>query len=869
MTTLFLVRGSVDIPIGTKLGRYEIRAFIGAGGMGQVYRAHDTSLGRDVAIKSLPPVYLSPDRLRRFEQEARATSALNHPNILAIFDIGTFQNAPFVVSELLEGQTLRERLSRGALPPRKAIEYAKQIGRGLGAAHEKGIVHRDLKPENIYLTNSGHVKILDFGLAKLVDPVLSEDELSQVETKHLNTEPGVVLGTAGYMSPEQVRGNPADPRSDIFSFGAVLYEMVVGVRPFRGDSSVETMNAILKDEPPPIPLSERGVSIPLQRVINHCLEKQPQDRFQTARDLVFNLDSITDASSIDSSLSMPTVASPVIVHRSWIKWALPLVIGVILLAAGFFAGRYSAVTTLPSYTRLTFRHGAIYTARFTSDGKGILFSATWDGNPVDISYMRVESSDVQTLGAPNMEMLSVSPAGDMAVLLNEKYLYHFTNQGTLGRMSIASGSPREMLENVQDADWNPVDNSLAIVRANNAHVQLEFPIGKKLYETDGYISHVRVSPKGGRVAFLDHPLSGDSRGNVAVIDTTGQVKRLTDEFTDETGLAWAPSGEEIWFTASKSGEAAGLYAVTLAGAQRIILRTPVALRLHDISKEGDVLITGNQESTPVTGLGPGDTRERDLSWLSSVRVTDLSPDGTSFIFNESGQGSGTNYSLYLRKTDGSPAIRLGSGHGHGRSPDGKSVISISLEPPQIVLLPIGAGEAKPLERFGIEQYGYGASWLPDGKSIVFIGKEKGHALRTYVQDIAGGPPRPISPEGIYGYLVSPDGKFVVAKASDEKKGLYSVSGGESRDIPGVDNDDRVIGWADAQSLYVFRDRERPLRIFKLNVTNGHKELQKEILPGDLGGVLGSINVLMTPNGKSYVYAFTRQLSDLYLVKGLR
>jgi eukaryotic-like serine/threonine-protein kinase len=859
----------MDIPIGTKLGRYEIRAFIGAGGMGQVYRAHDTSLGRDVAIKSLPPVFLSPDRLRRFEQEARATSALNHPNILAIFDIGTFENAPFVVSELLEGETLRERLGRGPIPARKAIEYAKQMGRGLAAAHEKGIVHRDLKPENIYLTESGHVKILDFGLAKLVEPVLSEDELSQVETKHLQTEPGVVLGTAGYMSPEQVRGNPADQRSDIFSFGAVLYEMVVGARPFRGDSSVETMNAILKEEPAPIPLGERGVSIPLQRIITHCLEKQPQDRFQTARDLVFNLDSITDASSLDSSLSMATVPSPVIARRSSLKWLIPAALGVILLGAVFFAGRYSMNASLPSYTRLTFRHGAIYTARFTSDGKGIFFSATWDGNPVDISYMRVESSDVQTIGSPNTQMLSLSPSGDMAVLLNEKYLYHFVNQGTLGRMSLAGGTPREMLENVQDADWNPVDNSLAIIRATNGHVQLEFPIGKKLYETDGYVSHVRVSPKGDFVAFLDHPLSGDSRGTVAVIDAGGKINRLTEEFTDETGLSWSPSGEEIWFTASKSGEAAGLYAVTLAGKQRIVLRTPVSLRLHDISKDGDVLVTGNQESTPVAGLAPGETRERDLSWLSSVRITDLSADGTSFIFNESGQGSGTNYSLYLRKTDGSPAIRLGSGHGHGRSPDGKSVISILLDPPQIVLLPIGAGEAKPLERFGIEQYGYGATWLPDGKSIVFIGKEKGHALRTYVQDIAGGPPRPITPEGIYGHLVSPDGKYVLGRAVDEKKGLYSVTGGESRDIPGIENDDRVIGWADAQSIYVFRDRERPLRIFKLNVTNGHKEPQKEILPGDLGGVLGSINVLMTPDAKSYVYAFTRQLSDLYLVKGLR
>ncbi len=860
----------MDIPIGTRLGRYEVRAFIGAGGMGQVYRAHDSSLRRDVAIKSLPAIHLSPDRLNRFEQEARATSALNHPNILAIFDFGTYQNGPFVVSELLEGQTLRERLTHGPLPARKAIDYAKQIGKGLAAAHEKGIVHRDLKPDNIFITNDGHLKILDFGLAKLIDPVLSDDELSQVDTKRYSTEPGMVMGTVGYMSPEQVRGHAADPRSDIFSFGAVLYEMVTGTRPFRGGSSVETMNAILKEEPPPIPIGEHGNSILLQRVITHCLEKEPQDRFQTARDLVFNLDSLSGNSSVIGSLSMHTSAAPVI-SRRWprLKWLVPAVVAAILLTAIFFAGRYSASTSLPTYTRLTFRHGAIYSARFTSDGKGIFFSATWDGNPVDISYMRVESSDVQTVGSPNVQMLSVSPSGDMAVLLNGKYLYHFTNQGTLGRMSLTGGSPREMLENVQDADWNPRDNSLAIVRADKNKVQLEFPIGKKLYETDGYVSDIRVSPEGDRVAFLDHPLSGDSRGAVAVVNLSGEVTKLTGEFNDELGLAWAPSGKEIWFTASQSGESAALYAVTLTGKQRIVLRTPIGLRLHDISKDGDVLLTSNQESTPVTGLAPGDTRERDLSWLSIVRITDLSPDGTSLIFNEAGQGSGTNYSVYLRKTDGSQAIRLGSGHGHGRSPDGKSVISITLEPPQIVLLPIGAGEAKPLERFGIEQYGYGATWLPDGKSIVFIAKEKGHALRTYVQDIAGGQPRPITPEGIIGHLVSPDGKYLVGRSPDETKGLYSLNGSETRDIPGLEKEDRVIGWANAESLYVFRDRERPLRVFKLNVSNGRKELQKEILPADLGGVLGSINMLMTPDAKSYVYAFTRRLSDLYLVKDLR
>lgn len=858
----------MDIPIGTKLGRYEIRAFIGAGGMGQVYRAHDTSLGRDVAIKSLPPVYLSPDRLRRFEQEARATSALNHPNILAIFDIGTYENAPFVVSELLEGQTLRERLSQGPLPPRKAIEYAKQIGRGLGAAHEKGIVHRDLKPENIYITNSGHVKILDFGLAKLVDPIVSEDELSQVETKHLNTEPGVVLGTAGYMSPEQVRGNRADPRSDIFSFGAVLYEMVVGVRPFRGDSSVETMNAILKEEPQPIPVSERGVSILLQRVINHCLEKAPQDRFQTARDLVFNLDSITDPSSFDSSLSMATVPSPVIARRSWIKWAVPALIGVILCAV-FFAGRYSASTTLPSYTRLTFRRGAIYSARFTSDGKGIFFSASWDGNPVDISFMRSESPDVQTLGPANTQLLSISPAGEMAVLLNSKYLFHLVNQGTLARMSLAGGNAREMLENVQEADWSPDGSVLAVVRFDKTHNQLEYPIGKKLYETEGYISNPRVSPAGDRVAFLEHPIHGDSRGWITMVDASGQTKKLTEEWSDESGLAWPSSGDEIWFTASKSGEAQALYAVTLTGKQRILLRTPLSLKVQDISPNGEVLLAGTQESTPVIGLAPGETKERDLSWLSGARITDLSEDGTSLIFNESGQGSGTNYAVYLRKTDGSPAVRLGEGHGQGRSPDGKWVISFLTNPPQIVLLPTGAGQAKTLERYNIEQYGYGASWLPNGSGIVFVGKEKGQAQRSYVQDFNGGPPRPVTPEGVAGFLVSPDSKLLLAKDNSEKKALYTLSGGSPIFVSGLEDEDRVIRWAGDDSLYIYRDRERPIRIYKLSISTGRKELVKEIIIGDSAGLLGTITVLLTPDGKGYVYSFTRRLSDLYLIKGLK
>jgi len=360
----------MNIATGTLLGRYEIRALIGAGGMGEVYRARDTSLGRDVAIKVLPPgLSQDKERLHRFEQEARATSSLNHPNILVIFDIGTFEGSTYVVSELLEGETLRDRLLGNVLPPRKAVEYAVQIARGLATAHEKGIIHRDLKPENIFITTDGHAKILDFGLAKLLDTAVPEETTSQVQTKRVVTFAGAILGSMGYMSPEQVRGRSVDQRSDIFSFGTVLYEMVTGARAFRGDSSVETMNAILKEEPPTIQTSGRAIPPALERVITHCLEKQPQDRFQSARDLAFGLESVISHSGTYSA-AYPAISTEE--KKSRLKWLVFVALAVIvvgLLALSFFVGRKSADTSLPTYTQLTFLRGSIYTARFTSHGQ--------------------------------------------------------------------------------------------------------------------------------------------------------------------------------------------------------------------------------------------------------------------------------------------------------------------------------------------------------------------------------------------------------------------------------------------------------------------------------------------------------------------
>ena len=863
----------MSIATGTLLGRYEVRALIGAGGMGEVYRARDTSLGRDVAIKVLP-VELSQnlERLRRFEQEARATSSLNHPNILMIFDIGTFEGSTYVVSELLEGETLRERLLSGTLPARKAIEYSVQVARGLATAHDKGIIHRDLKPENIFITNDGHAKILDFGLAKLLDAEVPGDLSSEAQTKRVVTYAGALLGSVGYMSPEQVRGRPVDARSDIFSLGLVMYEMITGDRAFCGDSAVETMNAILKEEPPPLQTPARVVPLALERVITHCLEKQPQDRFQTARDLAFGLESVTSQSGIYSAI-IPALDVDEEEDKRSLKWLVFATLGLIvagLLALSFFVGRRTAGASLPAYTQLTFRRGSIYTARFTPDGKEIFFSGAWNGNPIDVSLMRSESHTIKNLDLTNTELLSISSKGEMAVLLNTKYLFHFINQGTLARTSLAGGVAREMLENVQEADWSPDGNNLLVIRFDKVRSQLEYPIGRVLYTSAGYVSNPRISPKGDLIAFLDHPVHGDNRGSVMVVDTNGQAQKLTGEWLGEDGLAWSPAGDEIWFTATKEGEAQALYAVTLAGKQRVLVRTMINVKLQDISPNGEVLLTASNESTPITGMLPGETKERDLSWLNRVLVTDLSPDGSSFIFNEFGQGSGENYTIYLGKSDGSEALQLGKGYGVGRSPDGKWVISILLNPPGIELLPTGPGQTKPLGHFDIQQYSYSASWLPDGKNIVFVGKEAGHAPRTYLQSLDGGAPRPVTPEGITGSLVSIDGKFVVGRDRDNKHALYPLSGGEPRAVLGLQDNERVIRWtADGNSLYVYHDRELPLKIFRLNVSTGQRELLREITPADPAGRLGSVNVLLTPNGKGYIYAFNRHLSDLYLVTGLK
>jgi Serine/threonine protein kinase len=858
----------------TTIDQYRIVSKIGEGGMGVVYRARDTRLRRDVAIKVLPArLSKNKDRLNRFGQEARAAGSLNHPNILVIHHIGTYQGGPYIVSELLEGDTLRQRMDGVALPQRKAIDYALQIARGLAAAHEKGIVHRDIKPDNIFITGDGRVKILDFGLAKLTATSVREQSATEASTQ-VNTEPGAVVGTMGYMSPEQLNGEPVDHRSDIFSFGAILYEMLSGKKAFRRNSLAETLSAILQEDPPALSETNKTISPTLECFVRHCLEKKPAERFHSACDLAFGIESISGISGA-SKPEMSVLPTPV---RSFF-WPILLGVTVLVLgvgiAAGLFAGKSFWKTAPPSYQRLTFSRGTTWNARFAPDGQTVLYSARWNGNPLNVLTTRAGNNESRSLNLEKTDLLAVSSANELAVLRNARYQHHFISRGTLARLSTDGGTPRDLLEDVQEADWSPDGTKLAVVHWVNGRNRLEYPVGKVLYEAAGFISHPRVSPKGDLVAFMDHQEDADNRGWVAVVDLTGKKTVLSGEWGSEEGLAWSPAGDEVWFTANKTGEPDALYAVTLSGKERLVLRTPSRLMLHDISHDGHVLMTRYNLETTIIGQPPGEPKARDLSWLDLGFLLDLSADGKTILIGYAGDGAGMNYAVYARKTDGSPAVRLGDGAGGKLSPDGKWALTVHLTPPQLVMLPTGAGEARFLERGPIEQYVYPATWFPDGKQVVFLGRESGHDWHYYLQSIDGGPPRPITPEGttapgFRGVLISPDGRWVIASDAQHQLSFYPVDGGAPRPIQHLESDDEIIGWSsDRRSLYLAQSREMPIRVYRFDPTTGRREQLKEIMPADLAAIHSTKVIVMTPDGNGYAYSVLRKLSDLYLVEGLK
>jgi eukaryotic-like serine/threonine-protein kinase len=850
------------LEVGTKLGPYELTAPLGSGGMGEVYRARDLRLHREVAIKILPASFSSDvQRLRRFEQEAQAAATLNHPNILAVYDVGTETNCPYIVSELLNGETLRERLRDTPLPIRKTIDYAAQIARGLAAAHEKGIVHRDLKPENIFITEDGRVKILDFGLAKLTRPETSSD--GQLLTQGVDSDVGTVLGTVGYMSPEQVRGKPADARSDLFSLGAILYEMLSGKRAFKGESAIDTMSAIVKEEPPELTESNRNIPPALEAVARHCLEKNPSERFQSARDVAFDLEMVSAASS--GSKVMLSQRS----KRAWLLPAMLIVIAISLFTGAYFVGRRAVTPAQPEFQRLTFQHGAVRAARFAPDGQTVMYGAQWDTRPLQLFSTRIGSPDSRALGLDNAELAAISRSGEMAVLVNARVKAWFTTVGTLARMPLDGGAPREVVSGVTSADWAPNGSDLAILRGDTRGRKLEYPIGKLLYDSgQNWLSHVRISPKGDRIAVLEHVPSGDD-GWVTLIDVGGKSTRITPQFGTVQGLAWTPDGNEIWFAGALTGAARALYAVSITGKMRLVLRGAGSFQLHDISPDGRVLVTQEAGTMGIKARAPGAKEEVDLSWFDWSVITSLSRDGKLLIFGESGEASGGNYGVYARKLDGSPAVRLANGDAGRISNDGNWVVVRNDVPrPHLELWPMGPGQARILDTANLTP-GSGRL-LPEGKQILFTGYEANRRPRTYLFDLDSNKFKALTPEGRSGSLVSPDGKYVVTSEESGTRWIYPISGGDPHPLREWTDQDVFAAWTKMPLPIVVMHRgSKPMQLFRLDPISGKRQLWREFLPTNAPGIIWYGVPDFSEDGNTYAYSYFRLLSDVYVIDGLR
>ncbi len=858
------------ISAGSRLGGFEVLGPLGAGGMGEVYQARDTRLGREVALKVLPEALSSDrERLSRFEQEARAASALNHPNIVTIHEIGREGEVTFVAMELVDGKTLRELSVAGPVPVKKVLNVAAQVSEGLAKAHGAGIVHRDLKPENVMVSRDGFVKILDFGLAKLIET--DSGEVSAMPTvAQPETRPGTVMGTVGYMSPEQASGEPVDFRSDQFSLGSVMYEMLTGKKPFQRNTAAETMSAIIREEPEPASRLRPDLPLPVRWVLDRCMAKDREERYASTRDLARDLSGLRDHLSEATSGGETLLASPGRrrLRPSWIAAALGVAAAAGLagwLAARTFGSRSAAA---PSFKRLSFRAASLGNARFAPSGEVVYGVHLPERLGTRLFLTRPDSPQskpFEFLG----DILSISKSGDLAIWQAEG---RTGVTGTLAVVPMGGGAPRPLVEDVVwgSADWDPKTGSeLVVVRRIEGKRQLEFPVGKALVH--GQTFGPRFSPDGREIAFWK--VDGGDR-SLSVVDRLGKREEVlsTGWKKAEGAPCWTADGRELWFTGSRTGGAESLWALRRSGQFRQIMRIPGSLELYDVARDGRALLGHHAITRVLRGLVPGQESEVDLSWLDSSKPADLSTDGTTVLITEDGEGAGDHPESYLRTTDGAPAVRIAEGEAIALSPDKKWALVRRDEGGTrwLFVVPTGAGQAKALGFEGLD-VGDGA-FTPDGTQIVFDASAAGQPSRIYVVDAGGGKPRPVGPPGVsFQTMTSPvsrDGRRAVGIRSG-KLVVFPLDGpGEPRELPGISPpQERAAQWsADSRSLYLYTRVNRGVKVDLYDVETGERRPWK-VIPIDES--LSRFFLRITPDGKGYVYGAWGVSSALYLVEGLR
>ncbi len=869
----------MKLALGTRLGPYEIQHTIGAGGMGIVYRADDSRLGRKVAIKILPHAH--GEHLKRFEREARTIGGLNHPNLLTLYDIGTFEDTPYLVTELLDGESLRARLQKGRMRLREAIQIAAEVARGLAAAHEAGVTHRDIKPDNIYLTNDGRIKILDFGIAKLkrTDEVErpSYEDIARSQTQPVSqptatTDTGMMIGTPGYMSPEQLDGDRVDHRTDIFALGVVLYEMICGARAFASASPIEESYAILKSTPEP----PQGATKAVARVVMRCLEKKPEARFQSATDLAFALDELdasTDPISRISAGDLETKPQPrpdggalrAISRRKRLVLA-GLVAAGLAVAIGIFAlGRTSArghggtsrwpslVEGGPKYKRVTYHSQSSWSARLAPDGKSAIYTTYRDGTP-KIMRSHLAQPSITPLGVSG-RLVDVSARGELAIVTEAVE----GEGGTLSRLFEGAG-PRAITDRVTEAAWMPDGESLAIIRD---HTQLEFPEGKVIAQRPtGKISLLRASPSGKHFAFVDHPALRDSQGKVVIADITG--KRVAESALQAgvEGLAWSPDGKEAWFSNSDT-----ISSLSLASKERIVLHGSIG-RLVLLDVRADRILVAPSDLRLRLFTGPRGGPFREVGWFDSSQVEAVSRDGSTILFVEAaGTGlTSDGAAQFLRRGDSPPAL-IAQGYRGTLLPDAGALVVIN-GPQKLMRVPTGPGTPTPIPVAPIAELDISDSptvaW--SGRYLALRGAIAGGKMQLWRIDLAtpGSPAELIAvPSRSGSHPLSPDGERVAIARPEGGVEVIPVKGGNSVVFQGLVDEQPLSFTADGAALFVMRATSDMIDVQRIDLATGARTAWARIIPEQRPVYY---SVVLDATGANITYSTNSDSSDLYVIE---
>ncbi len=867
-----LTRDADTSLVGRRLGPYTVESLIGVGGMGEVYRAKDTRLGRHVAIKCVPWFIRSDAIARaRLEREARVLATLNHPNIAAVYGVEETDGVVGIVLELIEGPTLAECLA--TLSMREALALAGQIADALEAAHDKGVIHRDLKPSNIKVTPEGVVKVLDFGLAKIVagDPLSADDSVRDP------TRTGVVVGTAAYLSPEQARAQPLDRRTDLWSFGCVLFELIARRPAFDAETASDTLVRVLEFEPDWSALPAETPA-PIRRLLKRCLEKARERRLRDIGDARLE---IVDALATEAKIENPT-GEVGLSRRSGRRVKPLLLTGVAALgiaAVAFLLGRATRSGSPATLTQLTFREGTIGKARFAPDGETVVYSAAWDGEPFRVFTTRVGSAHSRALDVPPSDLMAVSKRGDLAVSPSRGAVDGWEPDGVLAVTPLAGGGVRPLYDRVVGADWSADGTTMAIARRGPNGGRLEFPVGTVVHEAN-IVLPPRVSPDGSRACFF----GGPAYGQLHVAERGGPVRVLRSGFNRGGHCAWAPDGREIWVE-SGGDMHMNLEAIDLAGRRRVVATYPSMVQIEDISASGNVLVSAGRIRFSAHGSSGG--TERDLSVFDATRVHHLGADGRQALLWDNSPAGGLAR-VFLRGLDGTPAVPLGPGAPVAISPkgdwvavigDGKSNDRVRNK---LSLLPTGVGSLRTLDlpvaaeptnssatgRTDWERRTYDVS--SDGARILIpFGRSGDRPPSVHVYDLRDASMRQITPDGVTGPAVlSPDGGRVAVNQSDRVV-VYPVDGGEPQQLRGAAEPGKLVRWsADGRALFVVELANTVARLFRRELATGERAFVREVKVHEPAGVT-AFDVWVSGDGAAYAYSALRRVSNLFVIQGLR